>query len=239
MALRWPKRALREEGSFLVESMVSALILIIVGLGVLEVIDRSAKLGGEQKYQAVAGNVAQTELEQVRALPLASQSHLRRTSARTVGGITYSIASRADWVNDQSGDANCQTPGASADYMKVSTVVTWPQMGTRKPVTLESVVSPGVRSFGENQGSLAVHVSDRNGNPVSGLQVGLTGATTLSDATSARPAKRDQQHPAMASVGEERGGVDGDDRGGVGAELAHDAGLGDPLEQQPRWHQRQ
>src|SRR5688572_17423063 len=102
MRLRWPTRTrcvparlhlvrTGQDGSFLVESMISALILVVVGLGVLEVLDRSSKLGGEQKYQAVAGNVAQSELEQVRALPLASQSNLRRTSSRTVGGITYTI----------------------------------------------------------------------------------------------------------------------------------------------------
>jgi Tfp pilus assembly protein PilV len=196
MRSRWPLRARRlparlrcicrsQDGSFLVEAMVSAFILVVVGLGVLEAIDRSAELGGEQKLQAVAGNVAQTELEQVRALPLAEQSNLRRTRNVTVGAVTYSIASRADWVDDSTGDADCTTADSSADYMKLSTVVTWPQMGNREPVTLESIVTPGVRSFGENQGSLAVHVSDRNGDPVSGLQVGLSGAATLSDATSA------------------------------------------------------
>ena len=139
-------------------------------------LDRSSKLGGEQKYQAVAGNVAQTELEQVRALPLAEPvqpaPHVDRAPS---AAITYTIASRADWVDDASGDADCTTSDSSADYMKLSTVVTWPQMGTRKPVTLESVVTPGVRSFGDNQGSLAVHVSDRNGDPVSGLPIALSG----------------------------------------------------------------
>lgn len=173
-----------QDGSFLVEAMVSAFILVVVGLGVLEAIDRSAKLGGEQKYQAVAGNVAQTELEQVRALPLAEQSNLRRTATRTVGGITYAIASRTDWVDDSTGDADCTTPDSSADYMKLSTVVTWPQMGNRKPVKLDSVITPPLRAFGDDQGSLAVHVSDRDGDPVSGLQVTLTGSTSLTDATS-------------------------------------------------------
>ena len=192
----WPTRTRRlaahlrglcraQDGSFLVEAMVSAVILVIVGLGVLEAIDRSAKLGGEQKYQAVAGNVAQTELEQIRALPLSEQSNLRRSMPRTVGGIEYTVTSRADWVDDTSGDPDCTTSGSSADYLKVATVVTWPQMGTRKPVKLESVVTPGVRAFGENQGSLAVHVTDRNGDPVSGLQIALTGPATLSDPTSA------------------------------------------------------
>jgi hypothetical protein len=68
--------------------------------------------------------------------------------------------------------------------MKVSTTVTWPQMGTRKPVTLESLIAPSVRSFDATQGSLSVQVSDRIGHGVSGLTLNLTGGATLSDATS-------------------------------------------------------
>jgi hypothetical protein len=174
-----------ERGSFLVEAMVSAMILLVVGFGVLKMLDRSSALGGEQKRQAVAGNVAQTEQEQVRALSLAEQSNLRRTTPYPVGGITYTAVSRADWVNDTTADAGCTTSGSSADYLKLSTVVTWPQMGRRKPITLESLITPGVRSFGAGQGSLAVQVTNAAGAGVSGLQLNLSGPATLSDPTSA------------------------------------------------------
>ena len=176
--------AFAEDGSFLVEAVVGSLIIVVVGLGVLELVDRSARLGGQQEAQAVAGNVAQSEQEQVRALPPAEQSNLRRTTTRTIDGVAYTIATRADWVTDSSGDADCTTTGATADYMRLSTVVTWPQMSTRRPVTLESLITPGVRSFTAAQGSLAVQVTDRNGVGVGGLQLNLGGPTTLSDATS-------------------------------------------------------
>ena len=172
-------------GSFLVEAMASALIIVVVGLGVLEAIDRSSRLGGQQEAQAIAGNLAQTAQEQVRALPLAEQAVLNDSSPRDVDGHNYTIASRAEWITDATGDANCTTATASADYLKLSTVVTWDNMGTRKPVTLESLITPGVRSFGSGQGSLAVQVTDRAGNGVSGLQLGLSGTATRSDTTSA------------------------------------------------------
>jgi Tfp pilus assembly protein PilV len=173
-----------QQGSFLVEALVSAVILVIVGLGVLKTLDRGNQLGGEQKVQAVAGNVAHAEQEQIRALPVSEQSNMRRVSTRALGGVTYQISSRADWVNDTSGDASCTTAGSSADYMKLSTVVTWSAMGTRKPVTLESLINPGVRAFDAGQGTLAIKISDRDGNPVSGLQLDLSGGATLSDTTS-------------------------------------------------------
>lgn len=174
-----------QEGSFLVEAMASALIVVIVGLGVLEMIDRSSRLGGQQEAQAIAGNLAQSEQEQVRALPLANQSYLRRSSPLDVDGHRYTISSRTDWVTDSTGDANCTTTSASADYLRLSTTVTWTNMGGRSPVTLESIITPGVRSFGAGQGSLAVQVTDRDGAGVGGLQLGLSGPATRSDPTSA------------------------------------------------------
>jgi len=133
--------------------------------------------------QAVAGNVAHAELEQIRALPISEVSNMRRVQTRAVGGVTYTATTRADWVNDTSGDVGCATAGSSADYMKLSTTVTWPQMGDRAPIKLESLVTPGVRAFDESQGSLAITVTDRNGAGVSGLQLGLSGGATLSDST--------------------------------------------------------
>jgi len=183
LALR--RIAAAERGSLLIETMVGAMIMLIVGFGVLQMLDHGTALGGEQKRQAVAGNVAQSEQEQVRALPLAEQSNLRRSTPYPVGAITYTAVSRADWVNDTTGDAGCTTPGSAADYLKVTTVVTWPRMGRRKPIELESIITPGVRGFGANQGSLAVQVTDRNATGVSGLQLNLSGSATLSDTTNA------------------------------------------------------
>ena len=196
MPRRWPPRAhaLRpalsrlsraQDGSFLVESMVSALIIVIVGLGVLEAIDRSSRLGNEQQAQAIAGNLAHSAQEQVRGLTLAEQSVLRSTDTIDVDGQRYSIVSRADWITDATGDANCTTATASADYLKLSTVVTWTNMGVRKPVTLESLIAPGVRSFGAGQGSLAVQVTNGAGNGISGLQLALSGTAARTDTTSA------------------------------------------------------
>jgi Tfp pilus assembly protein PilV len=183
MTLRSRLRA--EGGTYLVEILISALILVVVAVGVLKSLDRGTRLGGEQKVQAVAGNVAHAELEQVRALPISEVSNLRRVQTRSVGGVTYTATTRSDWVNDTSSDAGCTTAGSSADYMKLSTTVTWPQMGDRSPVTLDSLVTPGVRAFDDDQGSLSVRVTDRNGDGVAGLQLNITGSATLSDPTNA------------------------------------------------------
>jgi hypothetical protein len=58
-------------------------------------------------------------------------------------------------------------------------------MGSRSPATLDTLISPPVRSFNANQGSLAVLVTDRASAPVKGLTVSLAGPATLTDVTNA------------------------------------------------------
>ena len=86
-----------ERGSFLIEVMVTAGIVLVAGLGVLTMVDRTTELSGQQRTQAVAGNIAQVELDRVKALPLSQLSNLRSTSSRTVGGVAYAIKKPNPW----------------------------------------------------------------------------------------------------------------------------------------------
>jgi len=179
-----------EAGSFLVEAMVSAVLVLITGAGILKMMDRGTELSGQQKALATAGNLAQSEQERLRAYPLSKEgmtllSNLRDVRARTVAGVTYTITSRTVWINDESGERDCATAAAPADYMKLTTTATSPAIGNRPPAKLESLITPPARSFDENQGSLAVQVNDRSGGPFSGLTLNLTGAATMSDTTNA------------------------------------------------------
>jgi len=182
---RTSRREADEQGSFLVEVLVSATIVLIVGFGVLAMIDRTSELSGQQRLQAIAGNVAQVELDTVRAFPIAQLSNLRRSTTRQVSGIDYAITTRADWINDTAMTPDCTTAGATADYLKVTTSVTYPGIKLRRPAVLDTIVSPPVRSFNANQGALAALVTDRNNAGVSGLNISLSGPATFSDTTNA------------------------------------------------------
>jgi len=178
-------RLAAEQGALLVEVMVSATIVLVVGFGVLTVVDRTADLSAEQRQQSIAGNLAQIEIDTVRAFPISQLSNMRRSTTQTVSGVDYAITTRADWINDSAMTPNCTTPGAGADYLKVQTTVTHPGIGARSPATLDTVITPPVRSFNANQGSLAVLVTDRASAAVPALTVSLTGAATFSDTTNA------------------------------------------------------
>jgi hypothetical protein len=181
-----------ERGSLLVEVMVSAMIVLVVGFGVLAIVDRTTDLSGQQRQQAIAGNLAQTELDTVKAFPISLLSNMHRDTTQTVSGVVYTITTRAEWIDDGSvtdsngvATPNCTTPGAGLDYLKLRTTVTHPGMGSRSPATLDTLISPPVRSFNANQGSLAVLVTDRASAPVKGLTVSLSGPATLTDVTNA------------------------------------------------------
>jgi Tfp pilus assembly protein PilV len=182
-----------ERGSLLVEVMVSAMIVLVVGFGVLAIVDRTTDLSGEQRQQAIAVNLAQTELDTVKAFPISQLSNMHHTSTQTVSQVVYTIVTDADWVSDSSmtldadqvSTPNCTTPGAGFDYLNVRTTVTHPNMGARSPTTLNTLITPPVRSFNADQGSLAVLVTDRASLGVKGLTVSLTGPATFTDDTNA------------------------------------------------------
>jgi Tfp pilus assembly protein PilV len=174
-----------QRGSLLIEVMVSATIVLVVGFGVLAMVDRTNELSAQQRAQAIAGNLAQGELDAVRALPLSQLSNLRRSTTQTVSGVDYAITTRADWINDTAMAPSCATPAAKADYLAVRTTVTHPGIGARSAVVLDTLISPPVRSFDADQGSLAALVADRAAAPVADATVTLTGPQTFTETTSA------------------------------------------------------
>lgn len=179
------RRVRAERGSLLIEVMVSATIVLVVGFGVLAMVDRTTQLSADQRSQAIAGNLAQVEIDRVKGYPLSKLSNLRTVRHETVADVVYEITTRADWMDDKAVDPSCATPGANADYLKVQTSVTHPGIGSNRPAVLDTLISPPVRAFSADQGSLALLVADRAGDPVSGATVSLDGPATFTDTTSA------------------------------------------------------
>jgi Tfp pilus assembly protein PilV len=175
----------REDGSLLIEVLVTAMLLVVVAMGVLEALDRADARGAEQRAKAIAGNFAQAEQERLRSLPIEELSNLRSTTTRSYHGATYTIDSRSEWVTDATGQASCTASGAPADYMKITSTVSAPALRNRRPVTLASIISPPARAFSSSQGSLSVQIVDRDGNPAAGHALALTGPANVSGTTNA------------------------------------------------------
>jgi Tfp pilus assembly protein PilV len=187
MALVPDRRArTNEEGSMLVEVVVAAVLVLILSIGVLGALDHADASGAQQRAKAIAGNLAQAEQERLRALPLQELSNNHSTSTEIVNGVTYSIVSRAAWVTDATGEANCSTGGASADYLRITSTVDSTALRTGSTVTLDSIMAPPARAFSPTEGSLSVQITDRNGDPVPGQTLALSGDRNTSGVTNAQ-----------------------------------------------------
>jgi Tfp pilus assembly protein PilV len=175
-----------EAGFALIETLVSAALLVVIAVALLTAAERAASTSLQSQGRSVAASIAEQDQERMRALPVTALSNYHPTS-RTVpaGSGSYTVASRADWVRDSTGATqSCTNDTAQASYLKITSTVTSNVVGsTTKPLSLTSIVSPPVGAFASNQGTLAVKVLDSRDQPVVGMNVSITGARNLSDAT--------------------------------------------------------
>jgi Tfp pilus assembly protein PilV len=180
------KARLRDEaGMTLIEVMTSALVLLVVSLGVTKGIDAASNASGISKLKSSASTLAQQDQERLRTLTAANLAKFNSTRTQTVRGVPFTIVSRSRWISDSSGTESCAETGAAGDdeasYMQITSTVTWTDMHGMKPVVATSLVAPPNGSFGE-QGSLLIEILDRNGAGVPAIPVT---ATPLSGTTSA------------------------------------------------------
>ena len=63
---------------------------------------------------------------------------------------------------------------ASADYIRITSTVSWPSIGSRPPALVQSLVAPPNGSISETAGALAVSVQNGQNQGVAG--VGLSGS---------------------------------------------------------------
>jgi len=173
-----------EAGFGLIEVVVSSMLLVLVASGVFMGLNGASQTSGINKHRSIATEVAQQDQDRMRAMAVTELSNYRATSTTTIAGVAYTVASSASWITDSTGTASCTSGQAQAQYLRISSSVTWPNM-TIRPITVESLISPPVGSFGTNQGTLAVQVRDRNGNGVPGVAASLSGAQSYTDTTNA------------------------------------------------------
>jgi Tfp pilus assembly protein PilV len=175
-----------EAGFALVETLVSAVVLIVIAVATLAAVDRAQSTSAIGKGRSVASSLAEQDQERLRSLPAPSLSTYRLNHASTrqvtVGGLNYNVASTVDWVRDATGGTpSCTSDDNQADYLKITSTVT----GTAvRPVTISSLVAPPL-AFTNNRATLAVKVLDGADQPVVGLPVSISGPTGATDTTNA------------------------------------------------------
>jgi hypothetical protein len=173
-------RALAEErGSFLIEIVVSAALIGIVTIAVFASFDGANAASGRNKAKTVGNSLAERDQERLRALPVSALGNVNETNTKTLDKVQYTIVSRGQWITESTGANVSCTGGSQADYVKITSTVTWPNMRQAKPVTQTSIVSPG-----PGTGVLGVLAKQRDGaTPLQGLPVSVSGPESVNATT--------------------------------------------------------
>lgn len=174
-----------EEGFALIEVLVSALIVVIVGGAVLTLLQTTARSAGDQRRHATAFALAQEDQSRLRTSRLALLNKLQETRVVTVAGQQFTVESSGVFVNNSTGTSSCTEGYGSADYAKVTSTVTWPGIGNRAPVRIDSIVAPSSGSLDPTHGTLTIAATNAAGVPLSGVAISGTGPGAFSGSTDA------------------------------------------------------
>jgi Tfp pilus assembly protein PilV len=172
-----------EAGFALIEVLVSALVATLLAGAALTLLGASAHQASDQRQRSAAYAVAQEDQARLRSLRVPTLNRLSQTRTVTVGGTDFTVASTGQFVNDTTGTASCGQGSSSADYVKATSSVTWPGMGGRPPVVIQSIIAPPTGSLDPNHGTLTIAATNAQGAPISGIGVSGSGAGTFSGST--------------------------------------------------------
>ena len=190
-----PSRSLADErGSLLIEVLVSAVLVAVIGVALFGALNSAAQVSGKSKTRAGAAAVAQDDQERMRAMPVASLNNFRdHRDPVVMGKIAYVVDSRAEWIADNKGATDCTANGAAADYLKITSTVSAKNIPL-KPVVVTSTVTPAPGTFTSDEGSLAVSIVGADGTGRSGINASINGPASdvqlTATATRTPPARR-------------------------------------------------
>lgn len=170
-----------EQGSVLVEVLVSAILITVAAVGVFNALDASSRSTAQERHRAQAHGLAQADLARMRTMRISDLSNLNQTRVAKVDGMPYTIKSTASF-EDESGVGSCGKE-TTADYIQIRSTVVWPSIGTRAPVVAQSLVAPPNGSVSADSGALVVQIEGSGGKGVVDVGIVGTGPQTFGGST--------------------------------------------------------
>jgi Tfp pilus assembly protein PilV len=173
-----------ERGDSLIEVLISAVIVALIVVGTFSGLDSTNRATALQRARSQASALAEQNEEQLSGRPVKQLSEISETHEALLrevreNGTVYKIVSTAQYISNTTATASCSSTTPSADYIQTTSKVTWPSMGTTKPVVETSLVSPPAGS------ALIVQVTGASGEAVQEMSASTTkGPTSISAPTS-------------------------------------------------------
>jgi Tfp pilus assembly protein PilV len=172
----------REEGFVLIEIMVSALVLTIASIGVIALLQTTTRSQAELRNSSEAYALAQEDQARMASMRLSSLNKLDKTKDVQVGNTLFHVRSKGVFINDKTSTPSCGEGTSSADYVEITSIVTWNGMNASEKAKIVSVLSPSNGSLNANNGTLAIAVTTKQQIPVIGAKVFVGAYSGLTDA---------------------------------------------------------
>ncbi len=145
----------------LIEVLVSALVLVIASAGVITLLQTTVRAQGEERHSSEAYALAQEDQARLASMRLAALNHLDETRTVILGGTEFEVRSTGVFVNDSTSTPSCGEGTASADYVQITSTVSWPRMTSAEKAKIESILSPSNGSLDPNNGTLAFSIKSQ------------------------------------------------------------------------------
>jgi prepilin-type N-terminal cleavage/methylation domain-containing protein len=173
-----------QDGFVLIEVLVSALVIAIVAGVVLTLLSATSRSAADQRTHSDAYAVAQEDQARLRAMRISNLNRLQQTRTVKLDGRQFTVESSGVFVNNTSGtSSSCTAGSSSADYVRITSTVKWTAIGNRRPVTIQSIVSPSNGSLDPSHGTLLINTTTGAGTALSGIGISATGPGTFSGST--------------------------------------------------------
>jgi prepilin-type N-terminal cleavage/methylation domain-containing protein len=171
-----------EDGFALIEVLVSALVLAIVAAGVASLIQATTRSAANERRHSTAQALAQEDQSRMRSMRLSMLNRLNEERKLTIDGSSYTVVSEGVFINNSTRQpAACTSGTTAADYVRITTRVSWPE--GRVPIVMRSIVSPSNGSLDPKRGTLIVTAKTPSGEPIAGLPLSGSGPGTFSGST--------------------------------------------------------
>lgn len=171
-----------EDGFALIEVLVSALILAIVAAAVLSLLQATTRSAAAQRQHAEAYALAQEDQARLRSLRLSTLNRLSQSEEKTLEGTVFTVKSEGVFINNTKRQpSNCSSGETSADYVRITSTVSW--AGSSNPIVLTSIVSPSNGSLDPNHGTLLVTTKKVGSKALPGIGLSGTGPGAFSGTT--------------------------------------------------------
>lgn len=173
-----PRTGLDRDGGFsLVEAVMAGLVLSLLAIVVANLLVSALGLVKDNTRRTVAANIAAEQIEKVRATRALDIADGRVSlPAVSLQGTTYQVVQDASYVQLGSTSSTCaSSSNADLAYKLVRVTVTWPRMGSIKPVQSDTLRALGFGGddLDATKGAAALQITGDQGRPVSGISVSI------------------------------------------------------------------